>query len=340
MAFWLGLAAVVVVVLWWLEMVLLLVFLALIVGILLDAMAEVAIRHLKIRRSLAVVLAAFVFLLAIASVVTLLAVPMAQQASNFVKSIPETVAQLTQKVETYRKTHPSIGRFLPALTSRNEAATQPQTAAIAKKAIVTASTALEAGANALATFFLALFLAWNPERWNRGIAMLWPDGNLAQRIALFSKLGAALRSYLISLAVAIVMMGVFWTLGLWIVGIPYPLFFGVIGGVVEVVPYVGPLIGLIPPLVVSMTMGWMEVIYVLVVYAVLHIIEGYILVPLVMHQREHLPPPLVVLSILVFGSLFGILGVILAVPLGTIGYVLIVELVYKKREANQDKAAD
>jgi predicted PurR-regulated permease PerM len=73
----------------------------------------------------------------------------------------------------------------------------------------------------------------------------------------------------------------------------------------------------------------MKVLLVVLLYAVLHIVEGYILVPYLLHRQEHLPPPLVVLSILVFGSLFGVLGVILAVPLGMAGYVLAQETVYE-----------
>jgi predicted PurR-regulated permease PerM len=59
-------------------------------------------------------------------------------------------------------------------------------------------------------------------------------------------------------------------------------------------------------------------------------VEGYLLVPWLMHKQEHLPPPLVILSILAGGTLFGIMGVVLAVPLATIGYVICNQLVYKK----------
>lgn len=146
---------------------------------------------------------------------------------------------------------------------------------------------------------------------------------------LYSKVASALQNYLFTVGIYMVVMGALWSVGLWLIGIDYPLLFGVIGGLVEVVPYVGPLIGLVPPLIVAITLGPMKVGFVLVLYALLHIVEGYILVPYLLHRQEHLPPPLVVLSILAFGSVFGVLGVILAVPLGMAGYVLAKETIYE-----------
>lgn len=330
-AIYLALATIVLVALFWLEDVVLLSFLGLVLAILLDVIAWPAIRFLKMRRGVAVVLAALVFVLGLFGVLSLLVVPMLNEGTQLVHSLPQKMSNLHQHLDHLRQAYPFLDRFLP---SENSSANGSGTniTEVAKKSLVTASTAFKVGADALATFFLGIFLAWHPERWLRGIAVLWPGGNVEARMALLRRTGSALRSYLLSLAVAIVVMGSLWTLGLWAAGVDYPLFFGVIGGIVEVVPYLGPLIGLVPPLIMAMTMGPMKVVYVLVLYAILHVIEGYILVPLVMHEREHLPPPLVVLSIMVFGTLFGILGVVLAVPLGTVGYVWLTETVYKKRE--------
>ncbi len=88
--------------------------------------------------------------------------------------------------------------------------------------------------------------------------------------------------------------------------------------------------GLIPP--ESIFPPLTEGLHVALLYAVLHILEGYILVPYVLHERERFPPPLVVLSILVAGTMFGVLGVLLSVPLGTTVYFWAKETVYKSRQ--------
>jgi predicted PurR-regulated permease PerM len=91
------------------------------------------------------------------------------------------------------------------------------------------------------------------------------------------------------------------------------------------------MLGLIPPLVLAIAGGTAKVLWVVALYVLLHIFEGYVLVPFLMHRKEHLPAPLVVISILVCSKLFGTLGVILAVPLATAGYVLLNETVYAPR---------
>jgi predicted PurR-regulated permease PerM len=329
-AFLFGLAAIAVAVLFWIQKVVLLAFLGLLIAIVLDAIAKPGIRFLKMPRGAAVIVAALIFLSALAGTLSLLLIPILREGTGFMESIPQRAAILNKKIEQYRNDFPWLKQVLPN-PKDTESKTPP--AQMAKNAFGTASAILEGAFEALATFFLAIYLAWNPERWLRGVAELWPRGSPEQRIALYRKIGDALRSYLFTIGVYVLAMGTMWTLGLWLIGIEYPLLFGAIGGLVEIVPYIGPTLGLIPPLLVAMTMGKVKMLYVVLLYIILHVIEGYILVPYLLHRKEHLPPPIVILSILAFGTLFGILGVLLAIPLGTVAYVLADELIYKKREA-------
>jgi predicted PurR-regulated permease PerM len=324
-----GVVAVVLAFLYWLQQVLLLAFLALLLAILLHTLAGVGIRYLKMSRPVAVVLAAVIFIVGVLGTLSLLAVPVMQQGTALMKALPERMSFLTRKVEEYREEFPWLRSVLPSTKAQPPSDKEgPKPVEVAKTAFFTVSTAMEAAGAALATFFLGLFLAWDPERWLKGLAEVGPKGSRAWRMELYTKVASALKNYLFTVGIYMVMMGALWTVGLWLIGIDYPLLFGVIGGLVEVVPYVGPLIGLVPPLIVAITLGPMKVIFVVVLYAILHIVEGYILVPYILHRREHLPPPLVVLSILAFGSVFGVLGVILAVPLGMAGYVWGCETIY------------
>jgi predicted PurR-regulated permease PerM len=327
--FLLGIVAVVIAFLFWLQKVVLLAFLALLIAIVLDAIARPGARFLKMPRGLAIIVGAILFLGIVVGTLSLLIMPLAQEGAAFQKTLPQRTANLNKKVTEYRENFPWMKRILPDPNQEPSSASANE---VAKKAVGTASAIFGGLVDGLAVFFLAIYFAWDPDRWLRGVAELWPRGSPETRIDLMRKLGSALRSYLFAIGIYIVAMGTLWTLGLWLIGIPYPLLFGTIGGVVEIVQYIGPMIGLIPPLLVAMTMGTTKVIYVLLLYALLHIVEGYILVPYLMHRKEHLPPPIVVLSILAFGTVFGLLGVLLAIPLGTVGYVLANELIYKKRK--------
>lgn len=315
------------------QSVLLLAYLAVLLGVLLDAITEFEIHWLKMRRGPAVVLAAMLFLLGLGGLLVLLAFPLLKQGEELVQAMPEKTHRISMEMERYRQQYPLLEHVLPATDPPASPDPGPKPTEAAKTAIITASSALEWGARGLATFFLALFLAWNPERWIRGMAELGRRDAVERRIGLFRRIAAGLRSYLVSMGVYMVAMAALWTGGLWVIGIDYPILFGVIGGLAEIVPYLGPLVGLIPPLLYALTLSGMKAIYVVLLYLLLHIIEGYILVPYLMHERERLPPPLVVLSILIAGSLFGFLGVLLAVPLGTTVYVWLKETVYLPRMA-------
>jgi predicted PurR-regulated permease PerM len=281
-----------------------------------------------------VVLSALLLLVSVAAALTLLLIPLVREGTDLVQSLPRILAKVDERVEQYRHDFPWLERVWPSHPAPAQGEGASKAPQIAKKALFTLSSVIEGGATALAVFFLGLFLAWNPERWLRGVAELWPGAPVEERIELLRKIGVGLRSYLFTLAVYIVLMGAAWALGLWLIGIRYPLLFGAIGGLAEVVPYVGPMVGLLPPLLIAVSAGPGKILAVVVLYAILHIVEGYLLVPFLMHRGTHLPPPIVVLSILVFGTLFGALGVVLAVPLGTAAYVWVNETVYGRNRSD------
>jgi predicted PurR-regulated permease PerM len=206
---------------------------------------------------------------------------------------------------------------------------------VARGAVTGASAILAGVTAAISTLFIGIFLAWDAERHVQGAAWIWRGAPVEERVRVLRKMGGALRAYLLTLGVQIVVMAVLWWVGLWAIGIDYALLFGVIGGLVEVVPYVGPMMGLIPPLAVAAAGGPLEVGLVLLVYGVLHVFEGYLLVPWLVNKQVHLPPPLVLVSILLFGTLFGILGILVAVPLGTVAYVWALETDLGKRRARE-----
>ncbi len=329
-AFALGVAAAAVILVFWAQWVWLLLFLGLLLGVLLDTIAEFGMRHARLPRGVAVILAALIFFIGLGGIIMLIATPLLQQGTEMMHSLPQETARFSRTLEHYRNEYPFLKRVLPESQQVPTKQTGPETVQVAKKALVTVSTALDWIARLLGTFFFGLFLAWDPERWMRGVAELWPQQLVDARIELFRCIAAALRSYLFTVGISMVVMAVLWTLGLWIIGIKFALLFGAIGGLVEIVPYAGPLLGLLPPLLYALATDGTKALYVLLLYTVLHIIEGYILVPYVLHERERFPPPLVVLSILLAGTLFGVLGVLLAVPLGTTVYVWLQETVYKR----------
>ncbi len=105
------------------------------------------------------------------------------------------------------------------------------------------------------------------------------------------------------------------TVAYTVIGLPNPLVLGVIAGLAEVIPLVGPALGAIPALISAFVNGGpTQAAIVVVVYVIIQVIEGHVLVPMVMRNAVGVPPFLVIISLLIGGSVGGIAGALLAVP--------------------------
>ena len=109
------------------------------------------------------------------------------------------------------------------------------------------------------------------------------------------------------------------TIGMWLVGMPFWLLLGVVVGVANLIPMFGAWIGAIPVILVSLaTKPPAFLLVVLIVIAVAHVMDGYVLSPLVMKGATQLHPVVVLLVVLVGADLFGFWGVLAAIPVAGI----------------------
>jgi predicted PurR-regulated permease PerM len=117
-----------------------------------------------------------------------------------------------------------------------------------------------------------------------------------------------------------VIVGVLSTVGMIIVGAPFPFLLGLISGVTELIPVVGPLLGAVPGLVVAAfhPEGWVMVLKVLAVYVIVQQLENNLLVPKVQGDSVKLHPAFIILALVVGGNVAGVFGLIMAVPVAAI----------------------
>jgi len=119
-----------------------------------------------------------------------------------------------------------------------------------------------------------------------------------------------------------------YSLGLWMAGIPFAFVIGLIGGLLGFIPYVGYLTGMIAGLLISLwTFGTdIHLVYVLIVFVTVHLIEGFYLVPKVLGGKLGLHPLVLLIALTVAASRFGFIGMLLAVPVTAAGAVLLREV--------------
>jgi predicted PurR-regulated permease PerM len=120
-------------------------------------------------------------------------------------------------------------------------------------------------------------------------------------------------------------LGVLYGIALWAIGLDIGPLIGMIAGLISFVPYLGGILGVLMGVVAALVEyhDWLHVILVLVVFAIGHVIEGYVLVPRLVGGKIGLHPLAVIFAILAGGELFGFLGVLLALPIASVIMVVL-----------------
>lgn len=154
---------------------------------------------------------------------------------------------------------------------------------------------------------------------------LMPENRKQKMIEILQKIADKMGKWLRGQALLMLAIGLLDGIGLVALGVPYPLVLAVWGGITEVIPYIGPWLGLIPAFLVALTVSPLKALLILIVYVVIQQLEAQFLAPKIMGRAVGLSPVIIILSLLVGAKLMGILGVIIAVPVAAAIAVVIQE---------------
>jgi predicted PurR-regulated permease PerM len=201
----------------------------------------------------------------------------------------------------------------------------PTTSAPDPEAIVEAGlTAADAIISAITILTLVFFWLTGHQRLQRFMLALLPADRRAGVRAgwneVEARMGLWVRGQLALMASIFVMT----TVAYFLLNLPNALLLGVIAGIAELIPIVGPALGAIPALLVAAVTGDVTLVLLVAgVYVVIQVIEGNILVPMVMKNAIGVPPFLVIVSLLVGGAVAGLIGALLAVPIAAAVVVIL-----------------
>ena len=148
----------------------------------------------------------------------------------------------------------------------------------------------------------------------RGLKLLPPAHREPTRHAI-EELWPQLRGWAVGLALSMITMGLLAGLGFWISGLALALPLAILAGLCQMIPTFGPLITLILASLVAATQGFPQILGVGITYAVAQTFESYILTPLVMHKAVHIQPIVTLFTVVLWGNIFGVTVLILAIPL-------------------------
>lgn len=178
----------------------------------------------------------------------------------------------------------------------------------------------------LVTIFTGVYIAAQPTLYRAGIFKLCPDHWRNEMNDLVDHLEDGLRLWLLGQLVQMFIIGALSGAAVLLIGLPSPLALGVIAGVLEFIPYLGPILSALPAILVAVTVNLSAVIWTLIAYLLIHQAEGQLVMPLIQRQLTYIPPAVMLLSIATITALFGWLGAIFAAPITVIAYVLVNKL--------------
>lgn len=185
--------------------------------------------------------------------------------------------------------------------------------------------------NAVVVFFVGLFAAADPDLYRRGILALLPRDRRQRVGEVLDEMAETLRWWLVGQLVAVILIALTTWAGLALIGMPGAFVLGLQAGVVNFIPYLGPVLAAVPIGLAAMAQGTSMVLWALGVHTVIQTVEGYLFAPLIQRRAVDLPPVLSLAALAVFGVLFGVMGVALATPLVAVLKVAVVRLYVEDR---------
>ena len=190
--------------------------------------------------------------------------------------------------------------------------------------------------------FLAFYFLKDWRQLCNMITDLFSPGARPKASRVLAKIGIAISGYVEGLWKLSILAAISVTIVLLLLGVPYPLVFGLIALFAETIPVIGPLISSIPAIFVAYTSTTPQTaLIVAVFYIVYYTTDSQVLQPVIMGKKIKLHPVVILLSLMIGGKLFGILGMLFAMPVAAVYRVLYDELWhYNGEDTEEDIATD
>jgi predicted PurR-regulated permease PerM len=323
---WVLLAVVVVALLLRTIDVLLVIFLAIILAVYLNAVSGFLQRRFGVPDSLGLIAAVLLTLGGLTGVIFLIIPAVASQVQDLIANLPRFLSDLDVSINRLLSRVPVLRRGVTDGTTPGVLATSlNEVFGFLRGALVPyLKGGVELIIETVSVFVMALYMARNPGIYVEGVIGLIPPSRRPLGRVILYDLKLTLHAWVVGQIISMVLLAVLTTLGLWALGVPYFLAFGVFAGIAAIVPFFGTLFStVVPALLVLGVNGLPKAVAVILLGIGVHLIEANFVAPIVMERQVNLPPVITIAGVLLIGKLFGLAGLIIAVPILAFVMVLI-----------------
>lgn len=305
---------------WYAADALLLIFACMLFAILLYELSDVVTQRLHLQRKFALPLVVVLLLGTIGIGGWLMAPQIADQSDKLAEAIPQAIAEVRDRLN-----HNDLARRLLGGIPSNEKLIS-YLGSMVPNAGLFFSGILGAFGNVLIIIFVGIYFAAQPGLYIDGLVTLVPHKKRERAREVIAEIGRTLSKWLLGKFVSMLVVGTLTAGGLALLGVPLALILGIIAGLLDFIPYLGPLMAGVPALLIAFSDSPTLALYVICLFGAIQLIEGYLLQPLIEKRTVSMPPALTIVMQVLFGTLFGLAGVALATPLTAVLAVLVTML--------------
>ena len=256
----------------------------------------------------------------------LLFAPLAAQINELANNLPQYLEQAQQWAKDAQQAlaaNDPLSALFNALAAQLAGALQTALPTILQFPLTLVSGVFGGLLSIVIVITMSVFWLMSADKLRNFALGLAPEEGRAGGALLFTDLGRTLGGWVRGTLVAMLLIGLLTSLGLALLGVPYALLLGILAGLLELIPYLGPWIsGAIAVVVTLLTVDPLKALEVIVLFIIIQEIEGNLVQPFVMSWAVHVDPLLVLIAITVGAEALGLIGAVIAVPVAGMAQVI------------------
>lgn len=297
---------------WHFSQVLLLLFAAIILAVLLHSGAGLVERHTPLKRKLSLLVVVVCIAAGLGTFGYLFGTQVKSELSDLLRRLPELAESAGKRFNIANPISKVQDHLSDVVVSNGM---------LASVAGYTSSVVGTMG-GILLMIVGGVYLAADPGLYRHGLIMLFPARFRTRADEALAASGEALKRWLLGQLIAMTVVGIATTAGLYFIGLESALALGVIAGLLEFVPFFGPIMSAVPAVLIALSSDGYTVLWVIGLYVLIQQLENNLLVPIIQRRAVDLPPVLGIFAVIALGVAFGPLGILFGTPLTVVLLVL------------------